>query len=66
MADNEKKIEPQKSISNPHDELIADLTSKASKIRTEWNTNSDHPKSIEAHQIADLLEKAVVALTQKK
>lgn len=47
-------------------ELAAALMEKASEMRAEWNTNSDHPKGREAHELAALMEEAALALAPAK
>jgi hypothetical protein len=47
-------------------ELAAALMERANMLRAEWNTNSDHPKGREAHELAALLQEAALALVPAK
>ena len=47
-------------------DIAKDLTDKAVEVESEWSTNVDHPKAIEAKAIASLLREAADALTPIK
>jgi hypothetical protein len=47
-------------------DIAKDLTDKAVALDSEWSTNVDHPKAIEAKATANLLREAADSLTPTK
>lgn len=67
MPDNDTKHEKTAApVGRDPKEVAHDLSERALALRSEWNTNADHPKAKDAIAFASLLEEAAEALSKKK